>query len=843
MGTKGFRLPEGTVPVNYDVSFEVDLDKFQYSGKEIIDLEVKPTSEIVLHSSGLSVTSAHASFKARSVKAAIKLDDTKELLTLKFSEKLKGSVKLTIEFSGKLNDSLLGFYRSKYLDGKSEKYLATTQFEAPYARRCFPCFDEPAYKATYDVTMRIAKDLKAISNMPIKEEHIEGSKRIIKFHRTPKMSTYLLCLGVGDFEFIEDRSGKVLVRIVTVPGKKSQGKFALDAARKFLKYFEEYSKIPYPLPKLDLIALPDFIVGAMENWGAVTFRETTLLVDPKMTPTASKKRIAMVIAHELWHQWSGDLVTMKWWNDLWLNESFATFMAYKAVDHYFPEWDMWEYFISDETANALEEDSIKATHPIEVQVQDPHQIEELFDSISYSKGGSILRMLEGYLGHDVFRNGVSSYLAANKYGNATSEDLWNSLGTISNRPIEKIASSWIRQAGYPLVDVKLENEKLILQQKRFVFNHTDKALWPIPLVIKADDSIVTDVFDKAKKEINLEKSPELFKMNYEQTGFYRVSYPEGMLTKMKFLVSSKALRPLDRWGLLNDMMELSVNGEIGLDKYWEFTRSYYNEDDYLVLADLYQSMRYTYFVFSQESFWNSIWEKFKNYHNDVFRKILDRLGWEPKKDESQKDALLRELALKYCGFAEDAGILKTGTEKFEAYLKRKIELHPDIKSPVFNMVAANGGEGRYKQFIGLYSRTRSPEEKRTILIALGQFKDPQILKKSLDFGLSPNVRTQDLVVSIAAVASNPYARNILLPWFNANWKKIQPLEKSGSLFIRMIEVFIAAHVTREKENELKSFFSKHPVKYKMTLNRAFEKMERNISWREKNKEILARYFS
>lgn len=842
MTTKGI-LPTNVIPTNYNLSFDVDLKNFKFAGKEIIDLEVKSfVSEIILNAVDLEIKHVSISYKKRSLKPKIRLEAEKETITLKFNEKIRGPVKLMLEFNGKLNDNLLGFYRSKYTQNKSEKYLATTQFEAPYARRAFPCFDEPQYKATFDVTLVIDKNLRAISNMPIKEEIKQGDKKVVKFHRSPKMSTYLLYLGVGEFEFLQDKVDKTLIQIATVPGKKNQGKFALDLAKIFLKYFEEYSKVPYPLPKLDLIALPDFAAGAMENWGAITFREIYLLFDPNTTSTAVKKRIAMIIAHEIWHQWSGNLVTMKWWNDLWLNESFATFMAYKAVDHFFSEWKMWEDFIGEETESAFTDDSIKSTHPIDVDVKDPNQIEEIFDAISYSKGGSILRMIEGYLGEEAFRKGVSDYLSKYKYSNATSSDLWNSLAKTSKRSIKQITEKWIMQAGYPLVEFNLENHNLVLRQKRFVFNHKDGTLWPIPLVIKTDEKLLIELLDKQKKTIALEKIPELLKINYGQTGFYRVNYPDGNLSKLKFLISNKDLDALDRWGIQNDLFELSRNGEITLGKYLDFSRSYFNEDNYLVLSDIYQNMRAIHFVFSQEPFWNSIWPKFKNYHMNVFKRVLDKLGWEPKKDESQKDSLLRELAIRYCGFAEDPEIPIKGKEKFESYLKKQ-ELHPDIRSPVFSIMAANGDEKIYKNLLDLYSKTQSPDEKRMLLIALGQFKDAKLLSKVLDFSLSKNVRTQDLVIIIPSVASNPYSRDVLLPWVKKNWKKLEAYQKGGKLFIRLLEAVIGSCISRDKEDELKKFFALHPVKYRMTLDRSFERVERNISWLERNKEILERYFA
>lgn len=840
MTTKGI-LPTNIIPINYDLSFDVDLKNFKFSGKEIIDLEVKGASEIVLNAVDLEIRHVSLSYKKRSLKPKLKLETEKEIVTLNFSEKIHGPVKLMLEFNGKLNDDLLGFYRSKYTQNKSEKYLTTTQFEAPYARRAFPCFDEPQYKTTFDITLIIDKDLRAISNMPVKEETKQRGKRIVKFYRSPKMSSYLLYLGVGEFEFLQDKVGKTLVRIATVPGKRKQGEFALDLTKKFLSYFQEYSKVPYPLPKLDMIALPDFAAGAMENWGAITFREIFLLFDSDTTSTIVKKRIAMIIAHEIWHQWSGNLVTMRWWNDLWLNESFATFMAYKAVDHFFPDWGMWEDFIGEETESAFTDDSIKSTHSIDVDVKDPHQIEELFDAISYSKGGSILRMIEGYLGEETFRKGIGDYLSKFKYNNATSADLWNSLAKVSSKPIKQIIERWIRQTGYPLVESTLENNNLLLQQKRFVFNHRDSTIWPIPLVIKTDEKLLVELLDKQKKTIQLEKYPEWFKINYGQTGFYRVNYPDGNLSKLKFSISNKDLSSLDRWGIQNDLFELSRNGEITLDRYLDFSRSYFNEDNYLVLSDIYQNMRAIYFIFSQETFWSSIWSKFKNYHKDMFKEILDRLGWEPRKDENQNDSLLRELAIRYCGFAEDPEVLNKVKEKFAGYLKKQ-ELHPDIRSPVFSITAANGDEKSYNSLLELYSKAQSPDEKRMLLMALGQFKDTKLLSRVLDFSLSKNVRMQDLVIIIPSVASNPYSQVVLLPWVKKNWKKLEAYQKSGKLFIRLIEAIIGSCINRDKKEELKKFFAKHPVKYKMTLERSFERVERNISWLERNREVLSRYF-
>ncbi len=842
-----FRLPAVAKPVNYDLFFEVDMDSFEFCGKEAIRLEItKKTNKLVLHSAGLKIKNAVLAFSGSTLNPKIKIDEEKEMLALKFNKMMKGSAKLVIEFSGKLNDNLLGFYRSKYMDGKKEKYLATTQFEAPHARKAFPCFDEPEYKATFDLSLKFSRHLKAISNMPAKEESVDGNKKIVRFHKTPRMSAYLLYIGIGEFEFIEGRANDVAIRVYTVPGKKEQGRFALEAAKKFLPYFEKYSGVPYPLPKLDLIALPDFASSAMENWGAMTFREVALLVD-QGTSTSVKKRIAMVISHEIWHQWSGDLVTMKWWNDLWLNESFATYIAYKAVDNFFPEWEIWEDFNRGETEHAFGDDSLKTTHPIEVEVKDAHEIEEIFDAISYSKGGSVLRMLESYLGEEVFRKGVNKYLKDHEYGNATSEDFWDALAAVSNKPIREIALSWIKKAGYPLLEVEFKNGKLLLKQKKLVFrthdaqrasSSTDSAgQWMIPLIIKTNKGILVELLNKTAMEMPV-GNIEWFKLNYGQAGFYRVKYSEENTSRLKALVSGKHLPAADRWGLQSDLFELCLNEKVNIDKYLDFIEAYRYEDNYLVLGSIYSSMRFIHFIMSQE--YPKINRQLGDRHKEPFSKILERLGWEPKGNESPKDSLLRELAIRYLGFVEDDEVVKKAAEYFGKYIKNQVRLHPDIRSPVFNITASNGNEKTYNEFLSLYGRTQNPEEKRAILIAIGNFKDTGTLKKFLEFSISGKVRTQDIFFSFGSVASNPVSRSILFPYVKKNWKKLKSYEKSGRIFIYIIESLITSYVTRDMEKKLKKFFRAHPVKYKMSVEKSFERLKRNINFLEKNKDVLAK---
>ncbi|MBT8242202.1 MAG: M1 family peptidase, partial [Nitrosopumilus sp.] len=448
-------------PKNYQLIFEPNFKKFTFTGSEIITADCKKaTSHITMDCAEIKITSCTVKSKGKIIKSSTKTNDKKEELQIKLSEKIKGKIIIEIEFQGILNDRLLGFYRSQYVQNGKTKYLATTQFEAADARRAFPCWDEPQAKATFEISIIAENKFTAISNMPIKSKKKIGNKTLYNFSKTPIVSTYLIYLGVGEFEYLKGKIGKTQIRVVTTKGNKSKGKFSLELGKKLLSSYEKYFGIKYPLPKLDLIAVPDFAAGAMENWGAITFRETILLYDPKTSSTRTKQFIAEVISHEIAHQWFGNLVTMKWWNDLWLNESFATFMATKFVDKFYPEWDLWNQFVEDAMNVAMGLDSLKTTHPIDVVVNSPAEIREIFDAISYDKGGCVLRMLENYVGEPNFQKGLKKYLSDFKYQNAQGQDLWNAIGKASKMPVSSMVNTWLKQPGFPLVEINQDGNTL-----------------------------------------------------------------------------------------------------------------------------------------------------------------------------------------------------------------------------------------------------------------------------------------------------------------------------------------------------------------------------------------------
>ena len=798
-------------PKNYDITFEPDFKNFTFFGKEKISIEIaKPINKFVLNSAEIKIKNCFVLIKGKTLKAKVNFDEKNEGLTVIIPEKIKGNVDLFIDFVGILNDKLVGLYRSQYNDKKGKtKFMASTQFEAADARRAFPCWDEPEAKATFDVSAIVDTNLIAISNMPIKSKKKIGKKIRYQFDRTPVMSTYLLYLGIGELEFLQGRQGKTMIRIVTTKGKKNLGKLSLLFTKQFLKWYEDYFKIPYPLPKLDMIAVPDFASGAMENWGAITFRETILLYDPTTSSTETKQHIAEVISHEIAHQWFGNLVTMKWWNDLWLNESFATFMATKAVHDYYPNWDLWDQFLIGETSGAMSLDSLKTSHPIDVKVDKPSEVREIFDEISYNKGGTVLRMLENFLGEKNFRNGLKSYLTKHKYGNATTEDLWDALEKVSRKPVRKMMNSWIKQVGYPIIEITSQDSKIHLTQRRYLAEKdktSHKGTWVIPISLKTDDTLTFKLMTRRSDMITL-KGVDWYKLNSGQLGMYRVKYEDETTDKFKELIEQKILSNSDRWGLQHDFFALCMSGQISLKRFLEFTRSYREEDDYLVSKNLAESLDFLYLVTSGEVFWNEI----KEYNKEHFQKLFDMLGWDKKEGEKHTTALLRSLVIGSLGRLGDDQILEEAKNRFNEFLKNPDSLVPDLRNVVYSLVAWTGNRETYEVLLRHFRKSTMQEEKLRFLGALAAFQDEHLLARTLKFVLTKEVRSQNLYLPIMRVASNPYGRKLVWPWVKKNWKQLVKKFGVGSPLINRVLGTVSVIYDSKKEQEIRHFFKLNPT--------------------------------
>ncbi len=826
------KLSENILPENYKINIKPDLEKFTYAGSVEIKASVKkPSNEIILHAKALKIKNATVCVGTQCLLPKIKLNEKAEQITLTTDNKISPqNIEIHIEFTGEITENLVGLYRSKYEHDGKTKYLATTQCEAPYARRIFPCFDEPDKKATFDLSVEMSGKLGAISNMPTKSETTNGNKKIIQFKTTPKMPTYLFYLGIGEFESIEDSYNKIKIRVITTPGKSQRGKFALEHTKKYLEYFERYSEIPYPLEKLDLIAIPDFQSGAMENWGAITFRELVLLVDEEKSSAKIKKRVAEIIAHELWHQWSGNLVTMKWWNDLWLNESFANYMAYKAVDHFSPEWKTWEEYVSSELSRGLFKDTLKTTHPIEVKVSSPEEIEEIFDDISYAKGGSVLRMLEAFVGEEQFRLGVSAYLKKHQYGNAEAHDLWQAIAqTSNNESIKHIMKSWISNPGYPLLEVKQNKNGITLTQKRC--NKKTNQIWPIPLSIATEDMCYNKLLEK--KSENYEINSQCIKLNHEQYGFYRTKYPETILKNLIQKVKENKFSAIDKYGLQDDLWALSIIGEQTLKSYFSMLNAYSNEKSFIILADISNNLRKLERLYGEESWWPQSKKKIMQIILPTYKKLLEEIGWSPQKNEGTETTMLRSLAISFCGFADDKNTI---TEAQALYAKN--EITANIADAVYYIVARNGSEIEFKEMLRRYENEKDLELKIKLLVGLGQFRQEKIIKETLNLAMTERVRTQDLRYVFQSVSANPNLKNVMQEWFENNFQKIKKYEESHYIFEDILNALILTQTNKSKLENIAKFLQKEKVEYARTKANAFEIANTNINFINKNKKFL-----
>ena len=801
----------GVIPINYELMFEPLFHNFKFNGEEIITLNLsKPTNSIKIDAAELSIKESHIIQGGKIISSESSLNEKDEKLTIKLAKKIKGKAKLSIKFTGTLNDRLLGFYKSQYKDRKGKtKYLATTQFEAADARRAFPCWDEPAVKATFDVSLLVDKHLDAISNMPVISKKKTGTKILHKFGRTPIMSTYLLYLGVGEFEYLHGKLRNIKIRIVTTKGNKNKGKLSLDFTKKFLGEYEKYFGIKYPLPKLDMIAIPDFAAGAMENWGAITFREAILLYDAKTSSTRTKQYIAEVISHELAHQWFGNLVTMKWWNDLWLNESFATFMATKIVNKFYPEWDLWDQFLGDAMLEAMSLDALKNSHPINVDVKHPAQIREIFDAISYDKGGNVLRMLENYVGIENFRKGLKYYLTQHRYSNAEGQDLWKSIGKVAHKPVDAMMKTWIDQVGYPVVDVKRNNSKVSLTQRRFLSDGSisSKNRWAIPIHIEEGNHESSILMKSQKSVVSLKNIDSNFIVNSGRYGFYRVQYDDNSLANLSLLIDEKILNHVDRWSLQNDLFSQCVSGTKQIQEYLDFTTSYHDEDNYITLQNLAQNLYHLYKLTRKEKFSDEI----RTYTAQFLGTIFDRLGWDSQKNEKHTNALLRSFVITALGKLGDKEILNEARKRFNKFLKNKNSLAADLQEPVFVLVAWQGNEKTYNKLLSLYKKSTLQEEKIRFLIAMCNFKQKNLLLKTLALSLTPEVRSQNIRVPIMGVSANIYGSDILWPWLKNNWKKLVRRFGVGNPLANRIVASIGSVIDDKQEKDVRKFFKRMPL--------------------------------
>jgi tricorn protease interacting factor F2/3 len=819
-------------PKNYKLTFEPDFHSFTFKGHELISLQIgSEVNSIQLHSLNLKVF--HCYLSEGSYKQELQFEiDKKGYLSINLNNKIsQKEIQIEIEFEGDLNDKLAGFYRSKYEENGKEKYLATTQFEAADARQAFPCFDEPAFKATFDITLVVDKELLAISNMPVNfEEMLSNGKRSVTFETTPIMSTYLVYLGVGDFELIEKKYKNILIRGITTKGKSEFTVFAMDCAIKSLEYFEEYFNAPYPLPKLDLIAIPDFASGAMENWGAITFRENAILFYPGKSSVATTQRVAEVVCHELAHQWFGNLVTMKWWDDLWLNESFATYMSYKVMDKYWPEWDMWTQYINATVFEGMSLDCLRSSHPIKVKVTSIEEMNELFDEIAYEKGGSVLRMIERYMGDEAFKKGLQKYIAENMYKNTEAQDLWKALESIDDKNILPLVDKYLNQVGFPYLSVDVQNDNVTISQKRFVYGEEDSSQWYVPILFKTiKKEVIPDALIKQKQSFGALKG-SIISVNADYGSFAISQYSEDVLKKMSS--NSSLLNEKEKIGLIHDLYYLSRFQKQSINIFIDFiNESFTTETNSAVLLYLVEVLDQIYSM--------SEVDRIKQLLFQYSRSSLELIGLEPTIKDSTFDTYLRSFTLSSLSELEDKKTVNFLNTKFEEFLRDNDSLHPDLRGIVYaNAVRTN--EKNYDKVMELYKKSSVQEEKVKFLSALAKTENKALVKKTLDFCLTPDVRFANAFYALHSASDNPRGKKIALDWMIEKWDEFGKRVggHGGTLLRRFVKIVIPECGIGEEE-KVKKFIENNKVAgLEKSFDQVWEELQINSAFVNKIKEYL-----
>ncbi len=836
-------LGRNVIPTRYVLEFRPSIKTFKFSGREEIEADVKrPTSKITVNSEKLKITEATVEHGGVIEKARVRVYEKEERAVLSLRSRVRGRVRIRMRFSGVNSDDLRGFYRSRYLANGRERYLLTTQLEPTDARRVFPCFDEPEFKAVFEVSLIADSGLDCISNMPaISEERIGNGMKKVTFPPTPIMSTYLLYLGVGRLERVKSTLGKLRMSVITTQGKGKLTALAMNYAKASIRFYERYFGIRYPLPKLDLIAVPDFAEGAMENWGALTFREAELLGDASSS-VALRQTIAEVVAHELAHQWFGDLVTMRWWDDIWLNESFATYMSCKANDAMFPKWEVKTQYLLDTVDSALESDQFRSTSPIHVSVDDPAQIDEAFEpGISYDKGGSVLNMIEDYVGPKVFRNALHTYLSEHAYGNAKESDLWRAMEREARRerkgiPVARVASRWINEPGYPLVSVSAERGAFRLRQSRFCIDGDDSepSGWPIPIsYLLPGKKEGKFLMDKAVHSLPGSGAAWL-KLNHNQNGVYRVRYEGELLKGIGEAIRKKELSDVDAWGVENDLFAFARSGRIDAASYLTFVQDYCFGRGYPLDTSILDHLDWMYYMLYSTYLSSLVERPLVAYAH----KVLDRIGTERKPGERNVDTMLRSSALLSLGVAEDREAVAIARGIFSRFKAGSSTLDKNLMGAVFRIALWNGDRGAFGTLKERYLSEKVPENRMRILGSLGFVRDTSLLKEALDFALSKQVRYEDVIYILNGSADfYPAARGIIWKWTSANWKTLMARYPSETKMLESFVSVLSAQSDQDSRREIGAFFSKKSNAREdigRALSKTLARIDTNIKFRRVN---------
>ncbi|KAL1861140.1 Aminopeptidase 2 mitochondrial [Paecilomyces lecythidis] len=849
-------LPTNVKPLHYDLTLEPDFEKFTYEGTVIIDLDVvEDTNSISLNSNEIDIhsTTVFAGGAVVTSSPEVTYNQDAQTTTVKFKETIPAGSKAQIKqtFTGQLNDNMAGFYRSSYKDKNGEKkYIATTQMEPTDARRAFPCFDEPALKAKYTITLVADKGKTCLSNMDVDkvfevDSKITGGKRqATKFTTSPLMSTYLVAFIVGDLNYIETKDFRVPIRVYATPDQDIEhGRFSLDLAARTLAFYEKAFDSEFPLPKMDMVAIPDFSAGAMENWGLITYRIVDVLLDEKTSGASMKERIAETVQHELAHQWFGNLVTMDFWDGLWLNEGFATWMSWYSCNAFYPEWKVWQTYVIDNLQSALSLDSLRSSHPIEVPVKRADEINQIFDAISYSKGSSVLRMISKYMGEDTFIQGVRDYIKKHAYGNTQTGDLWAALAKASGKPVESVMDIWTKNVGFPVVTVSENPSKSTINVKQNRFLRTgdvrpeeDKTLYPVFLGLRTKDG-VDESITLSEREGEF-KVPDLdfFKLNADHTSIYRTSYTPERLEKLGKAAKEGRLTVEDRAGMIADSGALAASGYQKTSGLLSLLKGLDTESEYVVWNEILTrigTLRAAW-VFEDQK----VKDALKTFQRSLVSEKAHQVGWQFSPDDDHILQQLKALAFGSAGMSDDPVVVNAAKDMFKRFAEGDHSaIHPNIRGSVFSIVLKNGGEKEYDVILDRFRNAPTSDEKNTALRTLGAAENPALIKRTLDLASGDEVKNQDIYMPLAGLRGHANGIEARWEWLKTNWDAIyKRLPPSLGMLGTVVQITTASFCTEKQLKEVEEFFASKDTKgYDRAVEQSLDAIRAKIHWLKRDR--------
>jgi len=831
---KNFRLPLSIRPRRYAATVTLDMEAKSFTGQQTIELELeKPSNEIILHAIALQL--GEVTFRGGDGKSLkpreIQPVQVSETVVLRFGEPLPaGAAALDVAWTGRFTEGLRGLYAA----GK----VAATQFEAADARRLFPCFDEPAFKARWALTVRVPPGLTTLANGALLKDEEDGKLRKLTFAETEVLSSYLVALVCGPLVGTpEEKVEGIPVRTWALPEKAHLTRFGQDAALAALPRLQDYFGLPYAFGKVDQVGIPDFEAGAMENAGLITYREIALLLDPATAPLSVQKRVAEVVTHELAHQWFGNWVTMVWWDDLWLNEAFATWMAYKIVDSWKPDWRVWLDFDAGKAA-ALHLDALRSTHPVRGEVRNANEAGESFDLITYEKGGAVLRMIEGFLGEDAFREGMRQYMRKHARSNAVADDLWRALANASSQPVLELANAWIGQSGYPLVSVSLEGRTVTLSQQRYYSEPGVKSAerWPVPMVLRFSDAGGVReqrvLLREAQAKVTLEGSGEVNWLcaNAGSTGFYRVQYDAPALERIS--ASIMALAPSERISLLADQWALVRSGQAPVAAFLDLAGRFGNEEDDAVLDELVSRLAYVEgrLVEGAEQ------KRFQQWVEKLLGAGLKKLGWNAAPGETDRVKLRRAALVRAVGgVARSAEALGEARPRVMRMLDGdKGVLEPNLLDVAVAMVARSGDRALYEKLLEKMPVEPDPATQRRYLMALTSFEEPALADAAQKLFFTDKVKMQDVASFVTGLMGNRTGRDAWWAEMQKRWQDVLGRTGRAPMLLRRVVESMGALRERKQLDEMRALLMATPVEEaKQASEQTLEKLSQDVALRER----------